>query len=416
LIESLTNWLINIGLDAQMAVLMARASAVVAMLLLALIADVVARKLLLGYVKKLVERSKTQWDDFLLQQKFFVRIAHLAPALVLLWLGPVALEGLPNWIELVNRLTYLYVVLIILLAIEAVLDAFVDIYRTYPISKDIPIKSFVQVGKLVVFFIGAILIFGLLFNQSPLVFLSGLGALSAVLIIVFKDSILGFVAGVQLAANKMVARGDWISMPDYGADGDVLEVTLTTVKVQNWDKTITTIPTYALISDSFKNWRGMMESGGRRIKRAVNIDITSIKFCDAKMLEKFSKIQYISEYLANKQQEIKKYNEEKNVDLSSLVNGRHLTNIGTFRAYVSAYLRHHPKIDQEMTFLVRQLQPTPQGLPVEIYVFSSDQNWANYEGIQSDIFDHILAVVPEFELRVFQEPSGYDFRGMGKTV
>jgi len=416
LIESLTNWLINIGLDAQMAVLMARASAVVAMLLLALIADVVARKLLLGYVKKLVERSKTQWDDFLLQQKFFVRIAHLAPALVLLWLGPVALEGLPNWIELVNRLTYLYVVLIILLAIEAVLDAFVDIYRTYPISKDIPIKSFVQVGKLVVFFIGAILIFGLLFNQSPLVFLSGLGAISAVLIIVFKDSILGFVAGVQLAANKMVARGDWISMPDYGADGDVLEVTLTTVKVQNWDKTITTIPTYALISDSFKNWRGMMESGGRRIKRAVNIDITSIKFCDAKMLEKFSKIQYISEYLANKQQEIKKYNEEKNVDLSSLVNGRHLTNIGTFRAYVSAYLRHHPKIDQEMTFLVRQLQPTPQGLPVEIYVFSSDQNWANYEGIQSDIFDHILAVVPEFELRVFQEPSGYDFRGMGKTA
>jgi miniconductance mechanosensitive channel len=247
-------------------------------------------------------------------------------------------------------------------------------------------------------------------NKSPLYFLTGLGALSAVLMLIFKDPILGFVAGIQLTANKMVARGDWLEMPKYDADGDVLEIGLTTVKVQNWDKTITTIPTYALISESFKNWRGMQESGGRRIKRFVYLDLGSIKFCTEEMLERFSRIQYITEYIERKKKEISEYNEAFQVDTSILVNGRHLTNIGTFRAYVTAYLKNHPMINQDMTFLVRQLAPTPQGLPLEIYVFCKDKIWANYEAIQADIFDHILAVVPEFDLRVFQEPSGGDFR------
>jgi miniconductance mechanosensitive channel len=229
---------------------------------------------------------------------------------------------------------------------------------------------------------------------------------------VFKDPILGFAAGIQLSANKMVMIGDWVEMPKYDADGDVIEVGLTTVKVQNWDKTITMIPTYSLISESFKNWRGMQDSGGRRIKRSIHIDISSIRFCTGEMLERFAKIQYISDYIAEKKEEVAAHNQTHRVDTSILVNGRHLTNVGTFRAYVEAYLRHHPLINQEMTFLVRQLAPTEHGLPIEIYVFSRDKVWANYEAIQADIFDHLLAVVPEFDLQVFQNPTGSDFQGL----
>ena len=228
--------------------------------------------------------------------------------------------------------------------------------------------------------------------------------------LVFKDSILGLVEGIQLSANQMVSRGDWIEMPKYGADGDVLEVALTTVKVQNWDKTITTIPTYTLITESFKNWRGMSESGGRRIKRSINIDIGSIKFCSQEMLERFSRIQHITEYLDKKRQEISSWNAARNLEASDPLNGRQLTNVGTFRAYVAAYLRHHPMVHQDMTFLVRQLAPTAQGLPIEIYVFSRDQVWSNYEDIQADIFDHILAIAPAFDLSVYQSPSGGDVK------
>lgn len=240
--------------------------------------------------------------------------------------------------------------------------------------------------------------------------MSLLGGLTAVLLLVFKDMILGLVAGIQLSSNNMIARGDWIEMPNYGADGDVIDITLTTVMVQNWDKTITTIPTYALISDSFKNWKGMQESGGRRIKRAVNIDINSIRFVDDELLSKLRKVELLKDYLQDKLQEIDKYNQEHAVDTSLLINGRKITNIGTFRAYLIAYLRRHPLINKEMTFLVRQLRPTECGLPIEVYVFSNDKVWANYEAIQADIFDHIFAVVPEFGLRVFQNPTGSDFQ------
>ena len=260
------------------------------------------------------------------------------------------------------------------------------------------------------YFLAGIFVISILLNKTPVYLLSGVGALAAVLMLVFRDSILGFVAGIQLAANRMVSVGDWIEMPKYGADGDVLEVALTTVKVQNWDKTITTIPTYALISESFKNWRGMSESGGRRIKRAVNIDMSSIRFSDEEMLGRYEKIQYISEYIESKKHELEAFNQSENVDNASLANGRRMTNIGTFRAYVVAYLGNHPMINSDMTFLVRQLQPGQYGLPIEIYVFCSDKDWANYEAIQADIFDHILAVMPEFDLRVYQNPTGADFR------
>jgi miniconductance mechanosensitive channel len=262
----------------------------------------------------------------------------------------------------------------------------------------------------VVYFLTAVFIISILLDKTPVYLLSGVGALAAVMMLVFRDSILGFVAGIQLAANKMVSVGDWIEMPKYGADGDVLEVALTTVKVQNWDKTITTIPTYALISESFKNWRGMDESGGRRNKRPVSIDMSSIRFCDEEMLGRFEKIQYISEYIEKKKNELKEFNQSMSVDMASLANGRRMTNIGTFRAYVQSYLQNHPEINQNMTFLIRQLPSTENGLPIEIYVFSRDKVWANYEAIQADIFDHVLAVVPEFDLRVYQNPTGADFR------
>ena len=242
-----------------------------------------------------------------------------------------------------------------------------------------------------------------------------MGAMTAILLLVFKDSILGLVASIQLTSNDMVRIGDWIEMPKYGADGDVIDVTLHTVKVQNWDKTITTIPSYALISDSFKNWRGMAESGGRRIKRAIYIDLTSIKFCTSEMLDRFEKFQLITDYIRTRKAEITEYNQEHQVDTSELINGRNLTNVGTFRAYLVAYLHHHPKIHQDLTFLIRHLPPGEQGLPIEIYVFSNDQVWANYEAIQADIFDHIFSVVPMFDLRLFQNPTGADFQQFTAT-
>jgi miniconductance mechanosensitive channel len=229
---------------------------------------------------------------------------------------------------------------------------------------------------------------------------------------VFKDSILGLVASFQVSANDMVRIGDWIEMPNYGADGDVIDISLNTVKVQNWDKTISTIPTYALVSDPVKNWRGMAESGGRRIQRAIHIDMHTVKFCTEEMLDRFEKFEHLSDYLAPRRREVADFNREHNVDTSQSVNGRRLTNLGTFRAYVSGYLRHHPKIHRDLTFLVRQLQPNDKGIPIEIYVFSNDQEWANYEALQADIFDHIIAAVPAFDLAVFQSPTGRDVRAL----
>jgi miniconductance mechanosensitive channel len=256
----------------------------------------------------------------------------------------------------------------------------------------------------------AIFAISIIIDKSVLVLLTGLGALTAIILLIFKDSILGLVAGIQLVANDMVRPGDWIEMPKYGADGDVIQITLNTVKIRNWDKTITTIPTYSLISDSFKNWRGMSESGGRRIKRALPIDMTSVKFCTPEMIDRFSRIAMLRDHIERKTKELREYNERNEIDQSVPVNGRRMTNLGTFRAYLVAYLRAHPKIHQDMTFLVRQLPPSDKGLPLEIYVFSNDQVWANYEAIQADIFDHLLASLPEFELRPFQSPTGDDVR------
>ena len=300
-------------------------------------------------------------------------------------------------------------ILVVLMVIDSVLNALHEIYLKLPISQERNIKGYVQVVKIIFYFIAILLIISILANKTPTALMAGVGAMAAVLMLVFKDTILGFVASIQLSANQMVNVGDWISMPKYNADGDVIDISLNTVKVQNWDKTIATIPTYALVSESFNNWKGMEESGGRRIKRSINIDMNSVCFLDDAQIEKLEKFHLLKDYINTKQKEITEYNKSLNLGEGTVTNGRKMTNLGTFRKYLEEYLLHHPMISNEMTFLVRHLQPTDKGLPVEIYVFSKDQAWANYEAIQADIFDHTLAILPEFDLHVFQNPTGSDF-------
>ena len=412
----ISDWLIRLGVGQAAAVFGGRLLAIVVMLAAAFIAYIIAKRILLRIVKRLVERSKTIWDDILLKRKVFNRFSYFAPALVIYWMAPLVLAGLPAAIATLQLAAKIYMVVVGLLVFDSFLNSVVEIYRTFEFAQKIPIRGFVQAAKIVLYFFAGIVILAMIMGKSPAMIFGGLGAMMAVLMLIFKDALLGFVAGIQLSTNNMIHIGDWIEMPKYGADGDVIDIALTTVKVQNWDKTIVTIPTYALISDSMKNWRGMSESGGRRIKRSIYIDMSSVKFCTEQMLEEFKKIKYISEYIEKKVEEIKEHNRAVEVDESDLVNGRHLTNIGTFRAYVVAYLRNHPKIHQNMTFLVRHLEPTPNGLPIQIYVFSNDQVWANYEAIQADIFDHILAVIPKFELRLFQNPTGADIQNLAHSV
>jgi miniconductance mechanosensitive channel len=413
MLELLQNWLIANGLVDSFAFYVARVVAVMAVLLLSGAANFVAKRYFVKALTYASSRSKTKWDDAMVRQKALNRVAHLAPALVIYLLTPVVMEGLEPAVSFIRNAVLVYMIVMIMLVLDALLNTVEEVYQDFRAAREIPIKGFVQALKLALYFLTGVFVVSIILDKTPVYLLSGIGALAAVMMLVFRDSILGFVAGIQLAANKMVAVGDWIEVPKYGADGDVLEVALTTVKVQNWDKTITTIPTYALISESFKNWRGMSDSGGRRIKRAVNIDMSSIRFCDEEMLERFARIQYIAEYIESKKHELEAFNQSTNVDNASLANGRRMTNIGTFRAYVVAYLSNHPMINTDMTFLVRQLPAGQHGLPIEVYVFSKDKVWESYEAIQADIFDHILAVLPEFDLRVYQNPTGADFRKLG---
>ncbi len=408
----LSEWFEKIGLDPDTIKWLNPTFGIIVIIILALIADVIARKVLLQFLKRLAKKTKTNWDDVLLEKKVFNRLAHIIPALVIYYSIDFVLVDYLQILDFIKNTVHIYLVLMVLMAIDAFINSLHQIYTQLPLSKDRPISGYVQVIKIIVYFVAVILVLSILLGKEPTVLLTGLGAMAAVLMLVFKDTILGFVASIQLSANDMVRIGDWITMPSHKTDGDVIEITLNTVKVQNFDKTISTIPTYALVSDSFVNWRGMEESGGRRIKRYIQIDMRSVKFCTTEMISKFRKIQYLNKYIEGKENELNEYNQKNNIDDSVRVNGRRMTNLGTFRKYLEEYLRHHPKIHDDMTFLVRQLQPNEKGIPLEIYVFSNDQAWANYEGIQADIFDHILAVIPEFELSVYQNPSGEDFRSI----
>ncbi len=371
------------------------------------IANFITRKVFLNTVNILAKKSANQFDDILIQNNVFHRLAHLAPAMVIYLTATL----LPQLQTLLLRLSMTYMILVVLSVLFAIIDTANTVYKQSENNRTKPIKGYLQLVKTLLGILTAIFVFSTLMNKSPWGILSGIGAMSAILLLVFKDALMGLVAGFQLTANKMVKLGDWIEIPKYGADGDVIEINLTTVKVQNWDKTISTVPVTALINHSFKNWKGMSESGGRRIKRSIYIDMNSISFLSPKLKEKLSQISLLHDYMNSKETEVQSFNQQNKVNASSPINGRNLTNIGTFRAYIIAYLTQHPQIHSKMTFLVRQLQSTDKGLPIEIYVFSKDQNWVNYEGIQGDIFDHLISALPEFNLRVYQQPSGYDFQG-----
>lgn len=382
----------------------------VAALILVIILDLIIQKTGNYLLTKTTKKTKSHWDDILLRNNFFKRISHLIPTFVFMSVIDKLFTNAMHWNLFISGAVEIYLVLLLILIVNSFLKSANDIYLTYEGSKNRPIKGYIQTIQIIIISFAIITIISVLMGRSPLVILGGLGAFAAVLMLIFRDSILGFVAGIQISFNDMVRLGDWISMTRYGADGVVTDIALTTIKVQNWDKTISTIPSYSLISESFQNWRGMEESGGRRIKRSVFIDMNSIKFCDNEMLTKFSKIQLVKEYIERKEAELKEYNEKLNIDNSVMVNGRRQTNIGIFREYLNAYLKSNTDIHPEMTFLIRQLQPTDKGLPMEIYVFTRVQEWAAYENVQADIFDHVLSAIPQFELEIFQNPSGKDFR------
>lgn len=383
-----------------------KAVALVGLVLLAFASYWIAKRVVLRGVEAVIKKTKSDWDDVILERGVFTTLAWIAPAVVAYYAAYYFSEEAEG---IIQRLLLAYIIALLILVLGRFLDATNIIYSRSARSKELPIKGYLQVVKLVFVLIGAIVIFATVLDQSPWGLLSGLGAMTAILLLVFRDTILSFVASIQIATNDMIRLGDWVSMPQYGADGDVIDIALHVVKIQNWDKTITSVPTKAFIETSFKNWRGMTEAGGRRIKRAITLDASSIRFIDDALLERLQRIHLLSDYLGEKRAEVDAYNAQQTFDRECLVNGRRLTNIGTFRAYVSAYLKTNPNLHEDMTFLVRQLEPGPKGIPIEIYVFSSDIRWASYEAIQADIFDHLLAAVPEFGLRLFQEPTGHDF-------
>ena len=376
--------------------------------------DYSCRYIFLGMFKRLARKTKNQLDDLIVDRKIINKMMHMIPAILIYISLPFAFsaEETPKILIVLQKLCQIYIIAVSLRFINASLNLIHEIYNKKDSFKNKPLKGFIQILQVTVFFIGVILIISILINKSPVSLLAGLGASAAILMLVFKDTILGFVAGIQLSANDMLRAGDWITMSKYGADGTVIEVTLNAVKVRNFDNTITTIPPYALVSDAFQNWRGMSESPGRRIKRSINIDMNSVHFCTPEMLEKFRKISLITDYIDGKEQELDEYNEEHHIDSSIWVNGRRQTNLGVFRAYLVRYLRSLPEVSKELVCMVRHLQPTDTGIPIELYCFSSNKVWVEYEGIQADIFDHVLAVIPEFGLSVFQNVSGADLKNI----
>ncbi len=360
-----------------------------------------------GYIKK----TENKWDDVLWDFRVFEGLGRLLPAFTFYLFTPI----FPRYESWIQRLTVAYIIFVSIWTFNKLIDAVERLYWSVDMSRTKPIKGYLQVLQMFISIMGGVVIISVIVDKSPKLLLSGIGAATAVLLLVFQDSILGLVASVQLSTNDMVKIGDWITMPTYRADGTVLEISLHAVKVQNFDKTIVTIPTYALMSESFQNWRGMIDSGGRRIKRSIYIDMTSVQFCTEEMLERYKEIEYIKDYLDHKKQEITSYNKAHGVDTSSVVNGRRLTNLGTFRAYAGKYLENQPGINNNMLHMVRQLQPTENGLPIEIYAFTDGTEWVHYEGLQSDIFDHLIAVLPQFDLRVYQLPTGHDIKKINEV-
>lgn len=408
--QQITRWLEQFGLEfgGVMSLLMVLGLIV----LISVVIHLVLHRVVLAALQRRGQQSQRVWQQAIAQYKLFQRVALLLQGVIISIQATLWLQSGSQTQAVIVTAAQVWILAFTLLSLFSLLDTLLALLRQSPISNQLPLRGIFQGLKLVAAILIGIMIVSLLMGKSPLLLLSGLGAMTAVLMLVFKDPILGLVAGIQLSANDMLKIGDWLEMPKYGADGAVTDIGLTTVKVRNWDNTVTTIPTYALISDSFKNWRSMSESGGRRIKRSLNIDTGSVHFLSEEEQRRLQRNPLLHSYLNVKTQELSQHNQEIAVDLASPLNGRRLTNLGTLRAYLEAYLRAHPRIHQNMTLMVRQLAPTPEGLPLEIYAFTNTTVWAEYESIQADIFDHILAVIDEFGLRVHQTPTGNDMRSM----
>ncbi|HEY9031277.1 MAG TPA: mechanosensitive ion channel family protein [Kangiella sp.] len=408
--QQFTEWLKNHGVEfSDVTGLISVLGLIV---LISLVVHLILHRVVLRFVENRARKSEKVWKRSLFENKLFNRFALMIQGIIIyiqagLWLTPDSV--VLNWVQ---TLSILWIQLFALLTIFSFLDALYLMGQRKTETRALPLKGIFQSIKIVSVLIIGIFVISILVGKSPLLILSGLGAMTAVVMLVFKDPILGLVAGIQLSANNMLEVGDWLEMPEFGADGDVIEIALTTVKVRNWDKTITTVPTYALISNSFKNWRGMIEAGGRRIKRSVLIDSTSVEFMSDEVIQRLNHSKLLAPYLQQKLEEVNQYNKENGLDMSFRINGRRLTNLGTFRAYLLSYLKSHPQIHQELTLMVRQLEASANGIPLEVYVFTKTTEWAAYEGIQSDIFDHIFAVLPEFGLRVHQTPTGHDVRSL----
>lgn len=409
-LEILEKLFTSMHIDAEVSKYMAQGIGIITLLVVSFLLFFIVKQILKKYVGNLIRKTKFKYDDFFLGKKLEKRIAYLVPVYMiqgLLYAVAPDLDMLDGFIYALARIgeitTYTGIVI-------SITDSISEIYNSFDVAKNKPMKGFMQVAKIVAIMVCILLVIGVLINKNMRDLLMGLGALSAVMMLVFKDPILGFVGGIQLTSNDMVRIGDWIVKG--AADGEVIDVGLTTVKVKNWDNTIATIPTYTLISDPFINWRGMSESGGRRIARSIIIDLDTIKFCTPEMLEKYKKYQLVSKYIEEKEKEIKEYNKSNNIDTSTLVNGRRQTNLGIFRAYLQAYIKDNPNLNHNLTMLVRQKDPTEFGVPLQIYCFSAKTDWISYEAIQNDIFDHVYAVVSQFDLKVYQRPSSYSINMM----
>jgi miniconductance mechanosensitive channel len=405
MLETATAWLGDHPLVAQLVY----ASA---LLVAAVLLYFVVHRVLISSIRRFAARSRTAWDDALVNNGVFGRLAHIPPAL-LVYYGVNFIEQLHDTVTLlIQRVAFSVLIVVAVRALTAFLSAANEIYDSNPENRTRPIKGYLQVLKIVLYLLSGLLVIATLMDRSPLLFLSGIGAMTAVLLLIFRDTILSLVASVQLTGNDMIHVGDWIEMPSFGADGDVIDVALHTVKVQNWDKTITTIPTHALIANSFKNWRGMSRSGGRRIKRSLYIDLSTIRFLEDEEIEQLGRWALLRDYIASKREELEAYNAGVARDRVLNADIRRLTNVGTLRAYIEAYLRAHPRIHQRMTLLVRQLQPRELGLPIEIYCFTNTTEWNAYEAIQADLFDHLFAILPELGLLAFQNPAGADLASL----
>ncbi|MDN3620158.1 mechanosensitive ion channel family protein [Polaribacter undariae] len=405
----LYDYLVNTGIPETYAAYINMFALLLTVSVLTFLIDYIIRKILVQLFSQFASKSKTNFDDILVKNKVPRNIAHIVPLIFALECVPFVFFDFQYIENIIQKSLEVFTIVLVLWIVRSFLNSLKDYFKTLPNLKDKPIDSYIQVFMIFAWVFGILSAFAIITGIEFIKFITTIGAASAVIILIFKDTILGFVASIQVSINDMVRIGDWITFEKYGADGDVIEINLSTVKVQNFDKTITTIPTYALISDSFKNWRGMTNSGGRRIKRSLNINLESIHYLSTQEVEDFKKIQSISAYLETRQADIDAYNEKNNINKELLLNGRNLTNIGVFRKYIETYIENHSGTNKDMMIMVRQMPPDTQGIPIEIYAFSSDKRWKNYEYIMSDIFDHVIAAVPYFNLEIFELPSNSSF-------